>query len=149
MGNGGVVVSWYGTESEAMGVAVLACAALNSTGKGTVVEAGKEGHHNSHGTRQGQISFTRLSSLCCKSTQGFQSSEADIPLARSKRAKGAGLDCGVVARGMVVWSVVVWGLGVPRSLALRRVCRRPYCRLFVWAHFLHYPSCLLCVMWRR
>ena len=48
------------------------------------MEAGKEGRHNSCGTRQGQISFTRLSSLCCKSTQGFQSSEADIPLARSK-----------------------------------------------------------------
>ena len=37
---------WWcrGTESEAMGVAVLACAAFYSTGKCDGVEARKEGH---------------------------------------------------------------------------------------------------------
>jgi hypothetical protein len=51
-----------------------------------------------------------------------------MPLARSKGGKGAGLDCGVVARGMVVWSVVVWGLGGPFPLAgdLPSACSRSF-----------------------
>ena len=44
--------------------------------------------------------------------------------------KGAGLDGGVVVRGMVVWSAVVWGLGVPTISTLGRLSR-PY------RHFLY------------
>ena len=38
---------------------------------------------------------------------------AVVACAALKGEEVKGMDCGVVARGMVVWFVIVWGQGVP------------------------------------